>query len=146
MKINKLIKRFSLLAISYFCLTATHVAAQDFVKVKNQSKAAIIVVMGDPTTPKMDDVYSECMLKGEDFTYNLDEIGVKRGDFFDIQFKPDYDCPFTEEKHWVTDPNRCVKRKAGKGNDKTSWRRSTDSGTKIFAVRNDGKKIRCVVE
>ena len=142
MKINKLIKRFSMLAISYFCLTATHVAAQDFVKVKNQSKAAIIVVMGDPTTPKMDDVYSECMLKGEDFTYNLDEIGVKRGDSFDIQYKPDYDCPFTKKHNWVTDPNRCYNREA----NKTKWRRSTGSGTKIFAVRNKGKKIRCVVE
>ena len=38
MKINKLIKRFSLLAISYFCLTATHVAAENFVAVQNQSK------------------------------------------------------------------------------------------------------------
>jgi hypothetical protein len=144
MKINKLIKRFSLLAISYFCLTATHVAAQDFVKVKNQSKYAIIVRMGDLYSDSP--VFSECMLKGEDFTYNLDEIGVKRGDFFELQYKPDFDCPFTEEKKWVTDPNRCVKRKDGEGNDKYKWRRSTGSGTKIFAVRNNGKKIRCVVE
>ena len=142
MKINKLIKRFSLLAISYFCLTATHVAAQDFVKVKNQSKFAIIVVMGDPTTPKMDDVYSECMLKGEDFTYNLDEIGVKRGDSFDIQYKTDYDCPFTKKHNWFANILRCRNREA----TKTSWRRATGSGTKIFAVRNDGKKMRCVVE
>jgi hypothetical protein len=134
MKINKLIKRFSMLAISYFCLTATHVAAQDFVKVKNQSKFAIIVLMGD--------VYSECMLKGEDFTYNLDEIGVKRGDKFDMQYKADYDCPFTKTYDWVINPWQCF----NKAKDKTKWRRSTGSGTKIFAVRNDGKKIRCVVE
>ena len=134
MKINKLIKRFSMLAISYFCLTATHVAAQDFVKVKNQSKFAIIVLMGD--------VYSECMLKGEDFTYNLDEIGVKRGKSFDIQYKPDYDCPFTKKHNWYANILRCRNREA----TKTSWRRATGSGTKIFAVRNDGKKMRCVVE
>ena len=134
MKINKLIKRFSMLAISYFCLTATHVAAQDFVKVKNQSKFAIIVLMGD--------VYSECMLKGEDFTYNLDEIGVKRGDTFKMQYKADYDCPFTKTYDWVIDPWQCF----NKAKDKTKWRRSTGSGTKIFAVRNKGKKIRCVVE
>ena len=137
MKINKLIKRFSLLAISYFCLTATHVAAQDFVEVKNQSKFAIIVKMGD--------VYSECMLKGEDFTYNLDEIGVKRGAFFSIRYKPDYDCPFTKEPIWYP-LNYCRKRKDGKATEKNSWRRATGSGTKIFVVRNDGNTVRCAVQ
>ena len=43
MKINKLIKRFSLLAISYFCLTATHVAAENFVNVKNNNKKYAVV-------------------------------------------------------------------------------------------------------
>lgn len=137
MKINKLIKRFSLLAISYFCLTATHVAAQDFVKVKNESKFAIIVEMGD--------VYSECMLKGEDFTYNLDEIGVKRGVLFDVVWEADYDCPFTREPKWYP-PHFCSKRKDGEATEKISWQRSTGSGKKIFVIRNDGNTIRCAVQ
>ena len=137
MKINKLIKRFSLLAISYFCLTATHVAAQDFVEVKNQSKFAIIVRMGD--------VYSECMIKGEEFTYNLDEIGVKRGDDFDVVLEADWDCPFTKEPIWYP-LNYCTKREHGKSTGTKSWRRATGSGTKIFVVRNNGNTARCAVQ
>jgi len=141
MKNNKLIKRFSLLAISFFCLTATHVAAQDFVKVKNQSKYGVVVMLDvngfDPI--------SECMRKGDSFTFNLDEAGVKAGSSYSVQYEADYDCPIKKELKWYP-PNWCRKRKDGAATDKYSWQRTTSTGTKKFVLRNDGDALRCALQ
>ena len=38
------------------------------------------------------DPISECMRKGDSFTFNLDEAGVKAGSYYSVQYEADYDC------------------------------------------------------
>ena len=137
MKNNKLIKRFSLLAISFFCLTTTHVAAENFVEVKNDSKFAVVARIGESI--------SECMRKGESFTFNLDEVVGRAGSSYNVLFDGDYDCPFKRESKWSTAP-KCSKRKNG-AQGKQTFQRTTSTGTKKFVVRSDGnKKFRCALK
>ena len=126
MKINKLIKRFSLLAISYFCLTATHVAAENFVEVKNKNKMYAVV-----------EIYklekSECLPKGESIKFNLDEIGIKVGSTYSLRFDLSYDCDELKKGNLV---NNCAKRKGGEA-VKGNFTRTTSTGTKKFVVKSN---------
>ena len=142
MKINKLIKRFSLLAISYFCLTATHVTAENFVEVKNESKpyaiAAISLDYGDPLA------FSECLRKNESTKFNLDEVGVPFGETYSVVFQLSYDCDALKKK--TTLDFLCTKRKHGEVVTKDKFpvqpKRTTSTGTRDFVIR-DKEKVRC---
>jgi hypothetical protein len=137
MKINKLIKRFSLLAISYFCLTVTHVAAENFVEVKNESKkyaiAAIDLQYGDPLA------FSECLRKNESTKFNLDEVQVPIGEYYYVYFDISYDCDALKQKTEL--PDRCYKRKNGAPVN-ALFQRTTSTGTRDFVIR-DKEKVRC---
>ena len=143
MKINKLIKRFSLLAISYFCLTATHVAAENFVEVKNESKmfaVATIVLGGDYLA------FSECLRKNESTKFNLDEVGVPFGEEYDVRFQLDYDCDALKKKTSLSTERYCTKRKHGEtvmiGKIPVKPHRTTSTGTRNYVIR-DKEKVRC---
>jgi hypothetical protein len=126
MKNNKLIKRFSLLAISFFCLSATHVAAENFVEVKNKNKMYAVV-----------EIYklekSECLPKGESIKFNLDEIGIKVGSAYSLRFDLSYDCDELKKGNLV---NNCEKRKGGEA-VKGNFTRTTSTGTKKFVVKSN---------
>ena len=145
MKINKLIKRFSMLAISYFCLTVTHVAAENFVEVKNESKkfaVAAIVLGGDYLT------FSECLRRNESTKFNLDELGVPFGEEYDVRFQLDYDCDALKKKASLN--GTCSKRKHGEvveNKDKfpKDPKRTTSTGTRKYVIR-DKEKVRCALK
>ena len=126
MKNNKLIKRFSLLAISFFCLSATHVAAENFVEVKNKNKMYAVVVIY-----KLE--ISECLPKGESIKFNLDEIGIKVGSTYSLRFDLSYDCDELKEKNLY---DNCEKRKGGEA-VKWNFTRTTSTGTKKFVVKSN---------
>jgi hypothetical protein len=126
MKNNKLIKRFSLLAISFFCLSATHVAAENFVEVKNKNKMYAVVEIN-----KLEK--SECLPKGESIKFNLDEIGIKVGSTYSLRFDLSYDCD--ELKAEYLNYN-CEKRKGGEA-VKGNFTRTTSTGTKKFVVKSN---------
>jgi len=126
MKNNKLIKRFSLLAISFFCLSATHVAAENFVEVKNKNKMYSVVEIN-----KLEK--SECLPKGESIKFNLDEIGIKVGSTYSLKFDLSYDCDELKKGNLV---NNCAKRKGGEA-VKGNFTRTTSTGTKKFVVKSN---------
>ena len=126
MKNNKLIKRFSLLAISFFCLSATHVAAENFVEVKNKNKMYSVVEIN-----KLEK--SECLPKGESIKFNLDEIGIKVGSTYSLRFDLSYDCDELKKGNLV---NNCAKRKGGEA-VKGNFTRTTSTGTKKFVVKSN---------
>ena len=126
MKNNKLIKRFSLLAISFFCLSATHVAAENFVEVKNKNKMYAVVEIN-----KLEK--SECLPKGESIKFNLDEIGIKVGSTYSLRFDLSYDCDELKKGNLV---NNCAKRKGGEA-VKGNFTRTTSTGTKNFVVKSN---------
>ena len=126
MKNNKLIKRFSLLAISFFCLSATHVAAENFVEVKNKNKMYAVVEIN-----KLEK--SECLPKGESIKFNLDEIGIKVGSTYYLEFDLSYDCDDLKERNLY---DNCLKRKGGEG-VKGNFTRTTSTGTKKFVVKSN---------
>ena len=126
MKNNKLIKRFSLLAISFFCLSATHVAAENFVEVKNKNKMYAVVEIN-----KLEK--SECLRKGESIKFNLDEIGIKVGSTYSLRFDLSYDCDELKKGNLV---NNCAKRKGGEA-VKGNFTRTTSTGTKKFVVKSN---------
>ena len=142
MKINKLIKRFSLLAISYFCLTVTHVAAENFVEVKNESKkfavAAISTVGGDYLA------FSECLRRNESTKFNLDDVGIPFGEKYGVRFQLSYDCDALKKK--TTLDFLCAKRKHGEAVTKDKFpvqpKRTTSTGTRNYVIR-DKEKVRC---
>ena len=140
MKINKLINRFSMLAISYFCLTATHVAAENFVEVKNESKkfaVAAIVLGGDYLT------FSECLRRNESTKFNLDELGVPFGEEYDVRFQLDYDCDALKKKTSFY-KGYCLKRKHGES-VQVKHQRTTSTGTRNYVIR-DKEKVRCALK
>ena len=126
MKNNKLIKRFSLLAISFFCLNATHVAAENFVEVKNKNKMYSVVEIN-----KLEK--SECLPKGESIKFNLDEIGIKVGSTYSLKFDLSYDCDELKKGNLF---NNCEKRKGGEA-VKGNFTRTTSTGTKKFVVKSN---------
>ena len=126
MKTNKLIKRFSLLSIGFFCLTATHVAAENFVEVKNKNKMYAVVEIN-----KLEK--SECLPKGESTKFNLDEIGIKVGSTYDLKFDLSYDCDELKKGNLF---NNCAKRKGGEA-VKGNFTRTTSTGTKKFVVKSN---------
>ena len=126
MKNNKLIKRFSLLAISFFCLSATHVAAENFVEVKNKNKMYSVVEIN-----KLEK--SECLPKGESIKFNLDEIGIKVGSTYSLKFDLSYDCDELKKGNLF---NNCEKRKGGEA-VKGNFTRTTSTGTKKFVVKSN---------
>ena len=126
MKNNKLIKRFSLLAISFFCLSATHVAAENFVEVKNKNKMYAVVEIN-----KLEK--SECLPKGESIKFNLDEIGIKLGSTYSLRFDLSYDCDELKKGNLF---NNCAKRKGGEA-VKGNFTRTTSTGTKKFVVKSN---------
>ena len=131
-----------MLAISYFCLTATHVAAENFVEVKNESKkfaVAAIVLGGDYLT------FSECLRRNESTKFNLDELGVPFGEEYDVRFQLDYDCDALKKKASLN--GLCSKRKHGEvveNKDKfpKAPKRTTSTGTRNYVIR-DKEKVRC---
>ena len=129
MKNNKLIKRFSLLAISFFCLSATHVAAENFVEVKNKNKMYAVVEIYKIYKPEK----SECLPKGESIKFNLDEIGIKVGSTYYLEFDLSYDCDDLKERNLY---DNCLKRKGGEG-VKENFMRTTSTGTKKFVVKSN---------
>ena len=142
MKINKLIKRFFLLAISYFCLTATHVAAENFVAVQNQSKkyAVAAITFGSDYL-----AFSECLRKNESTKFNLDEVGVPFGKKYRVFFQLSYDCDALKKKTSLN--GLCSKRKHGEvveNKDKfpKAPKRTTSTGTRNYVIR-DKEKVRC---
>ena len=126
MKNNKLIKRFSLLAISFFCLSATHVAAENFVEVKNKNKMYSVVEIN-----KLEK--SECLPKGESIKFNLDEIGIKVGSTYSLKFDLSYDCDELKKGNLF---NNCEKRKGGEA-VKGNFTRTTSTGTKRFVIKSN---------
>lgn len=126
MKTNKLIKRFSLLSIGFFCLTATHVAAENFVEVKNKNKMYAVVEIN-----KLEK--SECLPKGESIKFNLDEIGIKVGSTYSLRFDLSYDCDELKKGNLF---NNCAKRKGGEA-VKGNFTRTTSTGTKKFVVKSN---------
>jgi hypothetical protein len=141
MKINKLIKRFSILAISYFCLTVTHVAAENFVEVKNESKkfaVAAISIGGDYLA------FSECLRQNESTKFNLDEVGVPFGETYQARFQLSYDCDALKKKTSLN--GYCTKRKNGEEVLKDKFpvkpKRTTSTGTRNYVIR-DKEKVRC---
>ena len=126
MKNNKLIKRFSLLAISFFCLSATHVAAENFVEVKNKNKMYAVVEINNLEK-------SECLPKGESIKFNLDEIGIKVGSTYSLRFDLSYDCDELKKGNLVYS---CAKRKGGEA-VKGTFTRTTSTGTKKFVVKSN---------
>ena len=126
MKNNKLIKRFSLLAISFFCLSATHVAAENFVEVKNKNKMYAVVEINNLEK-------SECLRKGESVKFNLDEIEIKVGSTYSLRFDLSYDCDELKKGNLV---NNCAKRKGGEA-VKGNFTRTTSTGTKKFVVKSN---------
>ena len=126
MKNNKLIKRFSLLAISFFCLSTTNVAAENFVEVKNKNKMYAVVEIN-----KLEK--SECLPKGESIKFNLDEIGIKVGSTYYLEFDLSYDCDDLKERNLY---DNCLKRKGGEG-VKGNFTRTTSTGTKKFVVKSN---------
>ena len=141
MKINKLIKRFSLLAISYFCLTVTHVAAENFVEVKNESKkfaVAAIYFSGDYLA------FSECLRRNESTKFNLDDVGIPFGEKYGVWFQLSYDCDALKKK--TTLDFLCTKRKHGEEVTKDKFpvqpKRTTSTGTRNYVIR-DKEKVRC---
>jgi len=126
MKNNKLIKRFSLLAISFFCLSTTHVAAENFVEVKNKNKMYAVVEINNLEK-------SECLRKGESIKFNLDEIGIKVGSTYYLEFDLSYDCDDLKERNLY---DNCLKRKGGEG-VKGNFTRTTSTGTKKFVVKSN---------
>ena len=126
MKNNKLIKRFSLLTISFFCLSTTHVAAENFVEVKNKNKMYAVVEINNLEK-------SECLLKGESIKFNLDEIGIKVGSTYYLEFDLSYDCDDLKERNLY---DNCLKRKGGEG-VKGNFTRTTSTGTKKFVVKSN---------
>ena len=144
MKIKKLIKRFSLLAISYFCLTVTHVAAENFVEVKNESKkfavAAISIVGGDYLA------FSECLRRNESTKFNLDDVGIPFGEKYGVRFQLSYDCDALKKK--TTLDFLCAKRKHGEevlDGQKLpkAPKRTTSTGTRNYVIRDSNGKVRC---
>ena len=140
MKINKLIKRFSLLAISYFCLTATHVAAENFVEVKNESNKFAVAAISINGRDYL--ASSECL--GQESTkFNLDEVGIPVGEEYYVHFKLFWDCEKT-----VFAGGTCTKRKHGEmvldghGFPKLP-QRTTSTGTRNYVVRDSNGKVRC---
>ena len=129
MKNNKLIKSFSLLAISFFCLSATHVAAENFVEVKNKNKMYAVVEIYKIYKPEK----SECLPKGESIKFNLDEIGIKVGSTYSLRFDLSYDCDELKKGNLV---NNCAKRKGGEA-VKGNFTRTTSTGTKKFVVKSN---------
>ena len=126
MKNNKLIKRFSLLAISFFCLSTTHVAAENFVEVKNKNKMYAVVEINNLEK-------SWCLRKGESIKFNLDEIGIKVGSTYSLRFDLSYDCDELKKGNLV---NNCAKRKGGEA-VKGNFTRTTSTGTKKFVVKSN---------
>ena len=126
MKTNKLIKRFSLLSIGFFCLTATHVAAENFVEVKNKNKMYAVVEIN-----KLEK--SECLPKGESIKFNLDEIGIKVGSTYSLRFDLSYDCDELKKGNLF---DNCAKRKGGEA-VKGNFTRTTSTGTKKFVVKSN---------
>ena len=126
MKTYKLIKRFSLLSIGFFCLTATHVAAENFVEVKNKNKMYAVVEIN-----KLEK--SECLPKGESIKFNLDEIGIKLGSTYSLRFDLSYDCDELKKGNLF---NNCAKRKGGEA-VKGNFTRTTSTGTKKFVVKSN---------
>ena len=126
MKNNKLIKRFSLLAISFFCLSATHVAAENFVEVKNKNKMYSVVEIN-----KLEK--SECLPKGESIKFNLDEIGIKVGSTYSLSFDLSYDCDELKKGNLY---HGCAKRKGGEA-VKGNFTRTTSTGTKRFVIKSN---------
>ena len=126
MKTNKLIKQFSLLSIGFFCLTATHVAAENFVEVKNKNKMYAVVEIN-----KLEK--SECLPKGESIKFNLDEIGIKLGSTYSLRFDLSYDCDELKKGNLF---NNCAKRKGGEA-VKGNFTRTTSTGTKKFVVKSN---------
>ena len=126
MKNNKLIKRFSFLAISFFCLSATHVGAENFVEVKNKNKMYAVVEINNLEK-------SECLPKGESIKFKLDEIGIKVGSTYYLKFDLSYDCDELKEKNLY---DNCMKRKGGEG-VKWNFTRTTSTGTKKFVVKSN---------
>ena len=136
MKINKLIKRFSLLAISYFCLTATHVAAENFVEVKNESNKFAVAAISINGRDHL--ASSECL--GQESTkFNLDEVQVPIGEYYYVYFDISYDCDALKQKTEL--PDRCYKRKNGAPVN-ALFQRTTSTGTRDFVIR-DKEKVRC---
>ena len=136
MKINKLIKRFSLLAISYFCLTATHVAAENFVEVKNESNKFAVAAISIDGRDHL--ASSECLGK-ESTKFNLDEVQVPIGEYYYVYFDISYDCDALKQKTEL--PDRCYKRKNGAPVN-ALFQRTTSTGTRDFVIR-DKEKVRC---
>ena len=126
MKTYKLIKRFSLLSIGFFCLTATHVAAENFVEVKNKNKMYAVVEIN-----KLEK--SECLPKGESIKFNLDEIGIKVGSTYSFRFDLSYDCDELKKGNLF---DNCAKRKGGEA-VKGNFTRTTSTGTKKFVVKSN---------
>ena len=126
MKTYKLIKRFSLLSIGFFCLTATHVAAENFVEVKNKNKMYAVVEINNLEK-------SECLPKGESIKFNLDEIGIKLGSTYSLRFDLSYDCDELKKGNLF---NNCAKRKGGEA-VKGNFTRTTSTGTKKFVVKSN---------
>ena len=143
MKINKLIKRFSLLAISYFCLTATHVAAENFVEVKNESKPFAVAAIwfgGDYLA------FSECLRRNESTKFNLDEVGIPFGEKYGVRFQLSYDCDALKKK--TTLDFLCTKRKHGEEvldgqKFPKAPKRTTSTGTRNYVIRDSNGKVRC---
>jgi hypothetical protein len=139
MKINKLIKRFSLLAISYFCLTATHVAAENFVEVKNESNKWAVV---DISINGRDHLASSECLGKESTKFNLDEVGIPVGEKYYVHFKLFWDCEKT-----ASAGGTCTKRKHGEqvkdGKFPKLPQRTTSTGTRKYVIRDSNGKVRC---
>ena len=114
------------MAISFFCLSATHVAAENFVEVKNKNKMYAVVEIN-----KLEK--SECLRKGESIKFNLDEIGIKVGSTYYLKFDLSYDCDELKEKNLY---DNCEKRKGGEG-VKGNFTRTTSTGTKKFVVKSN---------
>jgi hypothetical protein len=142
MKINKLIKRFSLLAISYFCLTATHVAAENFVEVKNESNKFAVAAISINGRDYL--ASSECL--GQESTkFNLDEVGIPFGEKYYVSFQLSYDCDALKKKTSLN--GTCTKRKHGEevlDGQKLpkAPKRTTSTGTRNYVIR-DKEKVRC---
>ena len=129
-----------MLAISYFCLTATHVAAENFVEVKNESKkfaVAAIVLGGDYLA------FSECLRRNESTKFNLDELGVPFGEEYDVRFQLDYDCDALKKKTSFY-KGYCLKRKHGEA-VQVKHQRTTSTGTRNYVIR-DKEKVRCALK
>ena len=133
MKNNKFFKWFSLVLISFFWLSATHVAAENFVNVKNNNKKYAVVFIEkkyieDPLA------ISECLRKGESIKFNLDEVGIEIGSEFKLWYATNYDCDWLKDN--LSRFENCQKRKNG-APVKWVFQRTTSTGTKKFQIKSN---------